>query len=88
MRRQSLRCIVVFVLIGDGLLTVVFGCGYVAWLRDVGPGWVRPLTRIFLAVPEWLLRFGASIQIVLAVRMASGSRSEPHRRASRLFARR
>jgi hypothetical protein len=84
MRRQSLRRIVIFVLIGDGLLTVVFGRGYVAWLRDVGPGWVRPLTRIFLAVPEWLLRFGASLQIVLAVRMASGSRSQPDRCERRL----
>ena len=57
--------ILAFVLVGDGLITVVWGRGFLAWQRRIAPEWYGPALEALLDWPESLLRLGAAGEAVL-----------------------
>ncbi|HSJ52974.1 MAG TPA: hypothetical protein VLC52_04435 [Anaerolineae bacterium] len=61
-----MRRLVAAVLILDGLVTAVWGHGFIAWQRSFAPAWLqKAVLEPLLRWPEPLLRLGAAGQAVL-----------------------
>lgn len=61
------RRLLATILILDGLVTVAWGQGFLAWQRGFAPTWHRAILDKLLSWPESLLRLGAAAQAGLGV---------------------
>ncbi|BBM73826.1 hypothetical protein [Rhodothermus marinus] len=59
---SMVRRLVAVLLLADGLITVVWGPGFLRWQRRWMPAWYRPVLDGLLRWPEWLLRLGAALE--------------------------
>lgn len=62
---QKLKRLLAAILLADGLITVVWGRGFLRWQRRIVPEWYKPGLDVLLEWPESLLRLGAASEAVL-----------------------
>lgn len=62
---QRLGRILALVLVTDGLVTLAWGRGFLAWQRRIVPGWYKPALDALLDWPESRLRVGAAGEAAL-----------------------
>ena len=63
------KSVLAFVLLGDGLVTLVWGAGFLRWQRQVLPRWYRPALDWLLRWLLPLLRLGAAMEAVAGWRL-------------------
>lgn len=62
---QKLSRLLAVVLVADGLTTIAWGRGFLAWQRRMAPAGYRPVLDALLDWPEPFLRLGAAGEAVL-----------------------
>ncbi|HEY76125.1 MAG TPA: hypothetical protein G4O00_08085 [Thermoflexia bacterium] len=60
-----LRKLLALILLGDGLITVVWGPGFLRWQRELAPRWYHPVLDGLLRWPSPLLRMGAAFEALV-----------------------
>ncbi|SHK71046.1 hypothetical protein [Rhodothermus profundi] len=63
------RRAIALLLLADGLMTVVWGRGFLRWQRRWMPHWYKPALDWLLRWPEPLLRLGAAFEAVVGWKM-------------------
>ncbi len=59
------RRLIALLLVTDGVITVVWGRGFLRWQRRWMPGWYWPVLDGLLRWPASLLRLGAALEALL-----------------------
>jgi hypothetical protein len=74
MRNESrmLKRPLALILLGDGLITVFWGPGFLYWQRRLAPRWYHPLLDWLLRWPDPLLRLGAAAEAFVGWRLLRG----------------
>jgi len=57
-----LKRLLALILLGDGLITVFWGPGFLDWQRRLAPRWYHPVLDWLLRWPDPILRLGAAAE--------------------------